>query len=109
MSITLIVLVLSVEPVLAQSPGLGFCQTEMAETAKNIFTIIQFGGPLVGGIIAVGATVAIPTVRRTDIKRELKEARNQAILWGIVVAPLATVIIGFILNNVVSGGVSCGF
>lgn len=109
MAIALALLVLAVEPALAQSSGLAFCSTQMAETIKNIFTLIQFGGPLVGGVIALGATVAIPSVRRADLKRELKEARNQAIIWGIIVAPLGTAIIAFILNNVVAGGASCGF
>ena len=98
-----------VEPVLAQSSGTAFCGTDMAQTIKNIFTIIQFGGPLIGGVIGLGATVAIPTVRRADLKRELKEARNQAIVWGVIVAPLGTAIVQFLLNNVVSGGASCSF
>ncbi|WP_199722785.1 hypothetical protein [Haloplanus aerogenes] len=81
----------------------------MAETIKNLFTLIQFGGPLLGGVIALGATVVLPTVRRVDMKRELKEMRNQAVLWGVIVAPLGTAIVGFLLNNVVAGGASCGF
>jgi hypothetical protein len=99
----------AVEPALAQSTGEAFCDTNMAETAKNLFTLIQFGGPLIGGVIALGTTVALSTVRSTERKRELKEARNQAVLWGVLVAPLGTTIIGFILNNVVAGGASCGF
>lgn len=106
---TLALSVLAVEPALAQSTGLGFCETDMARTIKNIFTIIQFGGPLIGGVIALGTTVALPSVRRADVKRELKEARNQAVIWGIIVAPLGTAIIAFLLNNVVVGGSSCGF
>ena len=102
-------LLLAVEPAAAQSSGLAFCGTQMAETIKNLFTLIQFGGPLVGGVIALGATVALPTVRSVDHKRELKEARNQAIVWGVIVAPLGTAIVGFLLNNVVAGGASCGF
>jgi len=99
----------AVDPALAQSSVDSFCGTDMATTIKNLFRLIQFGGPLVGGVIALGATVAIPTVRRSDYKRELKEARNQAIIWGVIVAPLGTAIIGFLLNNVVAGGASCGF
>lgn len=104
-----ILLHLAVEPVLAQSTGAAFCGTPMAETVKNIFRLIQFGGPLIGGVIALGATVALPTVRRSDLKRELKEMRNQAVIYGVIVAPLAAVIIGFLLNTVVVGGASCGF
>ncbi|WP_174786362.1 MULTISPECIES: hypothetical protein [Haloprofundus] len=81
----------------------------MAQTIKNLFTLIQFGGPLVGGVIALGTTVALPTVRRADFKQELKEARNQAVIWGVIVAPLGTAIIGFLLTEVVSGGASCAF
>ena len=81
----------------------------MATTIGNLFTLIQFGGPLIGGVIALGAIVAIPTVRRADLKKELKEIRNQGIIWGVIVAPLGTTIITFLLNNVVAGGSSCGF
>jgi hypothetical protein len=81
----------------------------MATTIKNLFLLIQFGGPLVGGLIALGAIVAIPITRRADLKKEVKEVRNQAIVWGIIVAPLGTGIIQFLLNDVVAGGVSCGF
>lgn len=97
------------EPVFAQSIGQQFCSTDMATTIKNIFQIIQFGGPLIGGTLAVGSAVAIPTVRRSDLKKELKEIRNQGVIWGVIVAPLATAIIQFILNTVVAGGASCGF
>ncbi|WP_237560572.1 hypothetical protein [Halostella litorea] len=98
----------AVEPVLAQSAGTAFCDTDMAETIKNLFTLIQFGGPLLGGVIALGATVVTPMIRRADQKLELKEARNQAVVWGIIVAPLGTAIVQFLLNNVVAGGTSCG-
>lgn len=101
--------VVTIQPALAQSSGLAFCQSDMAVTIKNIFTLIQFGGPLVGGVIALGAIVAIPTVRRADLKKELKEIRNQGIIWGVIVAPLGTAIITFLLNNVVAGGSSCTF
>lgn len=105
----LCLITLAVEPAAAQTSGTAFCDTQMAETIKNVFTVIQFGGPLIGGVIAVGAVVATPVVRRADLKKELKETRNQAIIWGLIVAPLATAIIQFILNNVVAGGTSCGF
>ncbi|MFB6362093.1 MAG: hypothetical protein ABEH59_12340 [Halobacteriales archaeon] len=107
---TVALAVIAVEPALAQSTGgLGFCETQMAETVKNVFTLIQFGGPLIGGVIALGATVVLPSIPRTDRKKRLKEARNQAVVWGVLVAPLGTAIIGFLLNNVVAGGASCGF
>jgi len=101
--------VLAVQPVVAQTSGAAFCSTDMALTIKNLFTIIQFGGPLIGGLIALGAIVATPTIRRADLKKEVKEIRNQGIVWGVIVAPLATGIIQFLLNDVVAGGVSCGF
>lgn len=93
----------------AQSPGEAFCNTDMAQTIQNIFTLIQFGGPLLGGVLALGATVALPFVRRSDWKKEMKGIRNQGLLWGVIVAPLGTQIVAFILNNVVAGGTSCGF
>ncbi|MBX0297896.1 hypothetical protein [Haloarcula nitratireducens] len=97
------------EPALAQTIGEDFCTTSMAETIKNVFTIIQFGGPLIGGTLALGAAVVTPVVRRTDTKLELKEVRNQGVIWGIIVAPLATTIVQFLLNTVVAGGSSCAF
>ena len=102
-------LVLFVGTAAAQSPGEAFCNTDMAQTIQNIFTLIQFGGPLLGGVLALGATVALPFVRRSDWKKEMKSIRNQGLLWGVIVAPLGTQIVAFILNNVVAGGTSCGF
>ena len=101
--------VLFVGTAAAQSPGEAFCNTDMAQTIQNIFTLIQFGGPLLGGVLALGATVALPFVRRSDWKKEMKGIRNQGLLWGVIVAPLGTQIVAFILNNVVAGGTSCGF
>jgi hypothetical protein len=95
-------------PVAAQTVGESFCETEMALTVKNMFTIIQFGGPLLGGLIALGATVMLPAVG-TEKKKEMKQLRNQGLIWGVLVAPLGTAIISFLLNNVVAGGASCGF
>ncbi len=89
--------------------GSAFCGTNMAATIENIFAIIQFGGPLIGGVLALGATVAIPFTRRSDWKKEMKTVRNQGLLWGVIVAPLGTEIVQFILNNIVVGGTSCGF
>jgi len=105
-------LMVTTDPVSAQSgsgPGTAFCDTEMAGTIQNLFTIIQFGGPLVGGVLALGATVAMPVVRRSDRKKGLRAVQMQGLLWGVIVAPLGTEIVQFILNNVVVGGTSCGF
>ena len=102
-------LVLFVGTAAAQSPGEAFCNTDMAQTIQNIFTLIQFGGPLLGGVLALGATVTLPFVRRSDWKKEMKGIRNQGLLWGVIVAPLGTQIVAFLLNNVVAGGSSCGF
>lgn len=92
-----------------QTVGSQFCSSNLAQTVKNLFTIIQFGGPLIGGTLFVGGTVAIPVVRRADLKKEIKDIRTQALLWGVIVAPLSTAILRFLLNNVVVGGSSCGF
>jgi hypothetical protein len=109
LTVGFLVLMTASEPALAQASGEAFCDTDMAATIENLFTLIQFGGPLVGGVIALGTTVALPAIRRADRKQELKEARTQAVLWGVIVAPLGTAIVGFLLNNVVVGGASCGF
>ena len=109
---TLLIIVLgvwAVDPVSAQSTGEAFCETDMATTIRNLFSLIQFGGPLVGGVIALGAAVAAPVVRRADSKKEIKEVRNQAVIWGIIVAPLGVAIVQFLLTSVVSGGASCSF
>lgn len=95
------------DPALAAQIGDKFCSTDMAKTIKNIFDVIKFGGPLIGGTIALGATVAIPAVRRADLKKELKVARNQGIIWGVIVAPIGGTIVTFIVNVVVVGGSSC--
>ncbi|WP_158055621.1 hypothetical protein [Halorussus halophilus] len=100
---------LAVAPASAQSSGTAFCQTNMAGTVRNLFTVIQFGGPLIGGVLTLGATVFMPIVRRADLKKELKEIRNQGFVWGVIVAPLGTSIIQFALNNIVVGGASYSF
>jgi len=105
----LVLALLCVEPAAAQDIGEEFCETEMAVTIKNIFTLIQFGGPLVGGTLALGAAVATPMVRQSDMKMELKQIRTQGLVWGVIIAPLATTIIQFLLSSVVSGGTSCSF
>ncbi|WP_436926212.1 hypothetical protein [Halosimplex amylolyticum] len=101
--------VVAIEPASAQSVGESFCQTDMATTIRNLFTLIQFGGPLIGGLVALGATVAIPLLRRVDTKKELKSMRVQAVVWGVIVAPLGTTILQFLLTSVVAGGASCSF
>jgi hypothetical protein len=115
---TLLPLVLFVGLTVAQTAGAGnmsgsagnaFCGTNMAQTVQNVFDIIQFGGPLLGGVLTLGATVALPFTRRSDWKKEMKSVRNQGLLWGVIVAPLGTEIVQFILNNIVVGGTSCGF
>ena len=79
----------------------------MAQKIQNIFLPIQFGGPLLGGVLAFGATVALPFVRRSDWRR-MKAIRNQSLLWGVIVAPLGTQIVAFILKNAVAGGCPIG-
>lgn len=103
------VLLFFVGPVAAQSPGEAFCNTDMAKTIKNVFQLIQFGGPLLGAALALGATVGLPFARRSDWKKEMKSIRNQGILWGVLVAPLGTQIVTFLLNTVIVGGSTCGF
>lgn len=108
--------VMLVEPAAAQATPVGgtgvgsdFCATDMATTIRNLFTLIQFGGPLIGGLVALGATVAVPLLRRADTKKELKSMRVQAVVWGVIVAPLGTTILQFLLTSVVAGGASCSF
>jgi len=81
----------------------------MADTIRNLFTLLQFGGPLIGGVIALGATVALPAIRRADSKKLLKSMRAQGVIWGVIVAPLGTTILQFVLTSVVAGGSSCSF
>ncbi|AXG06023.1 hypothetical protein DU500_05950 [Haloplanus rubicundus] len=107
--LTVLTIAILADPVAAQSIGESFCQTALAQTLQNIFQLIQFGGPLIGGVIALGATVALPTIRRSDLKREIKELRTQGLIWGVIVAPLGTAIIQFLLSDVVAGGASCSF
>lgn len=107
--VTLLGIIVFSQPVLAQEVGAAFCETSLAQTIKNVFTLIQFGGPLVGGVVALGAAVLTPVVSRVDLKKELKETRNQALVWGVLVAPLGTALLQFLLNNVVAGGASCTF
>jgi len=108
------VTLIAVEPASAQTAtangtgvGTSFCQTSMADTIRNLFSLIQFGGPLIGGLVALGATVAIPVFRRVEMKKELKSMRAQAVVWGVIVAPLGTTILQFLLSSVVAGGSSC--
>lgn len=96
-------------PALAQPTGSSFCTTALAETIKNLFSVIQFGGPLIGGVVALGSAVGLSFVRSADHRHELKQLRNRGVIWGVIVAPLGTVIVQFILNTVVAGGASCTF
>jgi len=100
---------LAVEPASAQAVGDQFCESAMADTIRNLFTLLQFGGPLIGGVIALGATVALPAIRRADSKKLLKSMRAQGVIWGVIVAPLGTTILQFVLTSVVAGGSSCSF
>jgi len=107
---TLLLLWVSTTPVLAAPLQMSsFCESSLVETTKNIFTIIQLGGPLLGGVVALGSTVVLPTVRSSDRKREFKAARNQGVIWGVIIAPLGTEIVQLLLNSVVVGGTTCGF
>ena len=99
---------IGVEPVLAQNAGADFCASQLADTIRNIFNLIQWGGPLLGGVIAIGSMVLMP-VSSVERKVRLKEMRNQAIVYGVIAASLGTLILRFILNNIVVGGLSCGF
>jgi len=99
----------AVDPASAQTTGEAFCETEMATTIRNMFSLIQFGGPLIGGVIALGTTIALTAIRTVDSKKELKSMRNQAVIWGVIVAPLGTAILQFLLTSVVAGGSSCSF
>lgn len=108
-SLVVMGLLLFIGPAAAQTPGEAFCNTDMAKTAQNIFTLIQFGGPLLGGVVALAATVGLPFVRRSDWKKELKSLRNQGLLYGVIIAPLAPEIVSFLLDNIVVGGSGCGF
>lgn len=102
-------LVLATTPALAQDAAQQFCETPMATTVINAINVVQFAGPLLGGFLAIGSVVVLPVVRRADMKREIKSIRNQALIWGVVVAPLGTAILKFILNGIVAGASSCGF
>ena len=102
------VFAIAVDPVMAQSAGADFCSSQMADTIRNIFNLIQWGGPLLGGVIALGSMVLMP-VSSVERKVRLREMRNQAIIYGVIAASLGTLILKFILNSIVVGGVSCGF
>ncbi|MFB6254781.1 MAG: hypothetical protein ABEI06_09230 [Halobacteriaceae archaeon] len=101
--------VIAVDPVAAESTATAFCQTKLAATIRNIFTMIQFGGPILGGTTALGASVLLPYMRRADRIREIKQIRNQALVWGVIMAPLSSSFLQFILNNIVVTSGSCGF
>lgn len=50
----------------AQSGCQACCGADVARNIQNIFTRIQIGGPLVGGVLALGGTVALTYLRRLD-------------------------------------------
>lgn len=104
-----LLLVVGATPALAQSAGTEFCETSMAQTILNAIGVVRLAGPLLGGFLAIGSVAVLPMVRRADMKRELKSIRNQAVLWGVIVAPLGTTILQFILNDIVAGASACGF
>ena len=104
--------VLVTTPAAAQSggdTGQQFCETNMAQTVLNMIGIVRLAGPLMGGFVAIASVAVLPVVRRADVKKELKTIRNQGVIWGVVVAPLGTTILQFILNDVVVGASACGF
>lgn len=114
----LILLVTVVAPVVAQTPTptptsaagsgpSGICTTPLADTIRNMIRMIQFGGPLIGGVVAVAAMILKPLVRGEDVKRKLKQLRDGAFLWGVIAAPLSITTIQFVVNGVVVGGPTC--
>lgn len=109
MVIVLALLVAFVAPAAARAGPEAICTTDLADTIRNIFLLIQFGGPLVGGVVGTGAMVIKPYLRGEDMKRQAKQLRDGAFLWGVVAAPLAMTMVQFLLNNVVAGGSTCGF
>lgn len=98
---------LAVTPAAGQSSGIAFCDTAMADTMRNIFNLIQYGGFLIGAVVALGATIGLSIMKSPDKKRELKQLRNQGLVYGVLISPMAATIIRFMLNNVVAGGASC--
>jgi hypothetical protein len=74
----------------------------MVDTIRNMVNRIQFDGPPIGGVVALGAAVASPYVRRADAQEELKGIRNEAVICGIIVARLPVVISGESLAEIVN-------
>ena len=66
-------IVLFVGTAAAQSQGEAFCNTDMDQTIQNIYTLIQFGGPLLGGLVALGdgapEVQVIPSLIRRVLER----------------------------------------
>jgi len=104
----LLLSVLAVQPVVAQNSGAAFCQTNMALTIRNLFTIIQFGATI-GGLIALGAIVATPMIRRADLKKEIKGSQKSGDCLGRHRRPARNGDYPVPPHDVVAGGVSCGF
>lgn len=114
----LILLVTVVAPVVAQPPtptptpaaGTGpsdICTTDLAETIRNMILMIQFGGPLLGGLVGAGAMLLKPVMRGEDMKRKMKQLRDGAIIWGVVAAPLFVTTIQYVVTGVVVGAPTC--
>lgn len=83
------------------------CTTNLAETIRNMILLIQFGGPLIGGLVGAGAMVLKPVMRGEDMKRKLKQLRDGAIIWGVVAAPLFVTTIQYVVTGVVVGAPTC--
>lgn len=96
-------------PALAQSTAQGFCETNMVQTVLNMIGVLRLAGPLLGGAIAIGAVAFTPIARSSESKKQLTELRNQGVIWGVIVAPLGTTILQFLLSDVVVGASACGF
>lgn len=96
-------------PALAQSAGQGFCETSMVQTVLNMIRVLRLAGPLLGGAIAIGAVAFAPMARSSESKKQLTELRNRGLIWGVIVAPLGTTILQFLLSDVVVGASACGF
>lgn len=96
-------------PALAQSAGQGFCETNLVQTVLNMMGVLRLAGPLLGGVIAIGAVAFTPMARSSEQKKQLTELRNQGVIWGVIVAPLGTTFLQFLLSDVVVGASACGF
>ena len=69
-------------PALAQSAGQGFCETNMAQTILNMIRVVRLAGPLLGGLIAIGAVAVAPGIRGAEGERGLEDMRHRGGVWG---------------------------